>query len=165
MMWMMAKRPCKKHSPPPQQRRESLLEAAFNDAMVAFPSCLPNAQDSVPLPPPSPSPPPPPALKKKRKYRLRSGSEEILDQYSSIRQRVNSGDSLMSTLRHLNIPYTTFVRTFKPMGEVEALEPGFISYLNLPKTTLSPLAKLCKDRLKLVTNVKREDAKKDGSTV
>ena len=89
MMWMMAKRPCKKHSPPPQQRWESLLEAAFNDAMVAFPSCLPNAQDSVPIPPPSPSPPP--ALKKKRKYRLRSVSEEILDQYSSIRQRVNSG--------------------------------------------------------------------------
>ena len=161
MMWMMAKRPCNKHSPPPQQRRESLLEAAFNDAMVAFPSCLPNAQDSVPLPPPSP----PPALKKKRKYRLRSGSEEILEQYSSIRQRVNSGDSLMSTLRHLNIPYTTFVRTFKPMGEVEALEPGFISSLNLPKTTLSTLAKLCKDRLKLVTNEKREDAKKDGLIV
>ena len=159
-MWMMAKRPCKKHSLPPQQRRESLLEAAFNDAMVAFPSCLPNAQDSVPLPPL-----PPPALKKKRKYRLRSGSEEILDQYSSIRQCVNSADSLMSTLRHLNIPYTTFVRTFKPMGEVEALEPGFISSLNLPKTTLSTLAKLCKDRLKLVTNEKREDAKKDGLIV
>ena len=153
MMWMMAKRPCKKHSPPPQQRQESLLEAAFNDAMVAFPSCLLNAQDPVPLPPP-------PALKKKRKYRLRSGSEEILDQYSGIRQRVNSRDSLMSTLQNLNIPYTTFVRTFKLIGEVEALEPGFISSLNLPKTTLSTLAKLCKDRLKLVTNEKREDAKK-----
>ena len=123
--------------------------------MVAFPFCLLHAKDLCP--PPSPS-----ALKKKRKYRPRCGSEEILDEYGSIRQRANSGDSLMSTLQDLSIPYTTSVRTFKPIAEIEALEPGFISSLNLQKTTLSTLAKVCKHRLKLVTKEKRDEAKKDS---
>ena len=58
------------------------------------------------------------------------------------------------------IPYTSFVMTVKPIGEMEAVEPGFISSLQLQKTTLSSLAKVCKDRLKLkVTNGKRDEAK------
>ena len=108
----------------------------------------------------------PPAQKKKRKYRPRCCSNEILEKYGSIRLCDNSGDSLMSTLRDLFITYTTFVRTFKPIGEMEALEPGLISSLNLQMKALTSLAKLCKDRLKLkVTKEKRDEAEKDGLIV
>ena len=144
MMWMMAKRPCKEHPARPLPQRESLLEAAFNDATAAIPPSPPDAivhspsSGSTSLPPSS-------AHKNKRKYRSRCcSSDEILEKYRGIRQRVNAGDSLLTTLRNLNIPYTTFVRTFKPIGEMEMLEPGFINSLQFQRMTVPSLANVCK---------------------
>ena len=159
---MMAKRPCKEHPARPLPQRESLLEAAFNDATAAIPPSPPDAivhspsSGSTSLPPSS-------AHKNKRKYRSRCcSSDEILEKYRGIRQRVNAGDSLLTTLSNLNILYTTFVRTFKPIGEMEMLEPGFINSLQFQRMTVPSLAKVCKDRLKNhVTKEQRDEAKKN----
>ena len=80
--------------------------------------------DAIDPSPSSTSPLPPSAQKKKSKCRPSCYSfDKILKKCRSIRQRVNFGQSLLTTVRNLNIPYTKFVRNFKPIWEMEALEP------------------------------------------
>ena len=95
---------------------------------------------------------------RRRKYRSRNlTAEETVENYQRIRLRVLSGERLMTVLEKIDLPYSTYKRTIRSVGEASILFPGC---LDLHRGSWKEAEEHCENLIKSLSKEDRAAAKK-----
>lgn len=158
--------PCPRHPPPSPPRLRSVLETAFSDALAIPPPSSPVQAPSPASPIPNdPDQPPSPTIpatttsgviRRRRQYRRRNGTDDAIETYCTVRDRVRSGERVSEVLKDLGIHHSTFNRSIRPIGEASVLLPGVVD----SDTAYRKVLASCKERLRTVSQEGRDAAKR-----